>query len=244
MPRRAGCLPMICRRGGIEKNDIGAIRIFDANTEFEISAAAAESFAAMIKRPDKEDNIRIEALPNGPQGAMPSTRPKPEERDYSSKRKPSYKEKSWKQALAGTTSPAGTKSRLLRANLVRRPGFVRRTGPLTRASRSSTASHAAPPRCATPTSASTRSGTSLLTSPKPSATARHHLQSRHSARNRRRTRTGDDRHGQVRLRARCPPSIFVERAKKTAVSVAYLAASRCNAACTFVRRSSDCCRMA
>ena len=26
---------------------------------------------------------------------MPSTRPKPEERDYSSKRKPSYKEKSW-----------------------------------------------------------------------------------------------------------------------------------------------------
>ncbi len=88
-------LPMICRRGGIEKNDIGAIRIFDANTEFEISAAAAESFAAMIKRPDKEDNIRIEALPNGPQGAVPSSRPKPEDRDYSSKRKPSYKEKSW-----------------------------------------------------------------------------------------------------------------------------------------------------
>jgi ATP-dependent RNA helicase DeaD len=88
-------LPMICRRGGIEKNDIGAIRIFDANTEFEISAAAAESFAAMIRRPDKEDNIRIEALPNGPQGAVPSARPKPEDRDYSRKGKPSYKEKSW-----------------------------------------------------------------------------------------------------------------------------------------------------
>jgi ATP-dependent RNA helicase DeaD len=88
-------LPMICRRGGIEKNDIGAIRIFDANTEFEIAASAAESFAAMIKRPDKEDNIRIEALPNGPQGAVPSMRPKPEDRDYSRKRKPSYKEKSW-----------------------------------------------------------------------------------------------------------------------------------------------------
>ena len=88
-------LPMICRRGGIEKNDIGAIRIFDANTEFEIAASAAESFAAMIKRPDKEDNIRIEALPNGPQGAVPAMRPKPEDRDYSRKRKPSYKEKSW-----------------------------------------------------------------------------------------------------------------------------------------------------
>jgi ATP-dependent RNA helicase DeaD len=50
----------------------------------------------MIKRPDKEDNIRIEALPNGPQGAKPSARPSPEDRDYSNaKRKPSYKEKSW-----------------------------------------------------------------------------------------------------------------------------------------------------
>jgi ATP-dependent RNA helicase DeaD len=61
-------LPMICRRGGIDKHDIGAIRIMDTTTEFEISKAAAESFAAMIKRPDKEDNIRIEALAEAPQG--------------------------------------------------------------------------------------------------------------------------------------------------------------------------------
>lgn len=89
-------LPMICRRGGIEKNDIGAIKIYDANSEFEISAEAAEKFLVMIKRPDKEDNIRIEALPNGPQGAKPSARPNAEDRDYSNaKRKPSYKEKSW-----------------------------------------------------------------------------------------------------------------------------------------------------
>ena len=61
-------LPMICRRGGIGKQDIGAIRIFDSSTEFEISANAVDEFTAKIKRPDKEDNIRIEALPNGPQG--------------------------------------------------------------------------------------------------------------------------------------------------------------------------------
>jgi ATP-dependent RNA helicase DeaD len=61
-------LPMICRRGGIDKHDIGAIRIMDTTTEFEISKAAAESFAAMIRRPDKEDNIRIEALAEAPQG--------------------------------------------------------------------------------------------------------------------------------------------------------------------------------
>ena len=55
-------LPMICRRGGIDKSDIGAIRIMDTTSEFEISARAAESFAVKIRRPDKEDNIRIEAL--------------------------------------------------------------------------------------------------------------------------------------------------------------------------------------
>ncbi|WP_420133362.1 DEAD/DEAH box helicase [Rhodopseudomonas sp.] len=55
-------LPMICRRGGITRQDIGAIRILDTTTEFEISAAAAVDFAAQIKRPDKDDNIRIEPL--------------------------------------------------------------------------------------------------------------------------------------------------------------------------------------
>ena len=59
-------LPMICRRGGIDKSDIGAIRIMDTTSEFEISARAAESFAVKIRRPDKEDNIRIEALSRSP----------------------------------------------------------------------------------------------------------------------------------------------------------------------------------
>jgi ATP-dependent RNA helicase DeaD len=68
-------LPMICRRGGVQKQDIGAIRIMDTTTEFEISARVAESFAVKIKRPDKEDNIRIEALLDGPQGeATPERR--------------------------------------------------------------------------------------------------------------------------------------------------------------------------
>lgn len=60
-------LPMICRRGGIDKRDLGAIRIFDATTEFEVSAQAADAFALKIKRPDKEDNIRIEPLTGEPQ---------------------------------------------------------------------------------------------------------------------------------------------------------------------------------
>jgi ATP-dependent RNA helicase DeaD len=61
-------LPMICRRGGIDKHDIGAIRIYESITEFEISAQAAEQFATQIKRPDKEEHIGIEAMPGGPRG--------------------------------------------------------------------------------------------------------------------------------------------------------------------------------
>jgi ATP-dependent RNA helicase DeaD len=59
-------LPMLCRRGSIKKEDIGAIRILDTTTEFEISARVAERFAAQIRRPDKEDSIRIEALAAAP----------------------------------------------------------------------------------------------------------------------------------------------------------------------------------
>jgi ATP-dependent RNA helicase DeaD len=65
-------LPMICRRGGIDKHDIGAIRIYESITEFEISAQAAEQFAIQIKRPDKEEHIGIEALPEGPRGEAPA----------------------------------------------------------------------------------------------------------------------------------------------------------------------------
>ena len=72
-------LPMICRRGGIDKSDIGAIRVMDTTTEFEISARVADKFAVKIRRPDKEDNIRIEALPDGRQAeaAREERAPKP-----------------------------------------------------------------------------------------------------------------------------------------------------------------------
>ncbi|EJN10446.1 DNA/RNA helicase, superfamily II [Bradyrhizobium sp. YR681] len=70
-------LPMICRRGGIDKGDIGAIKIMDTTTEFEISERVAESFAAKIKRPDKEDNIRLEPMAGAPQQQARSEEPSP-----------------------------------------------------------------------------------------------------------------------------------------------------------------------
>jgi ATP-dependent RNA helicase DeaD len=61
-------LPMICRRGGIDKNDIGSIKVMDTTTEFEIAARVADSFAVKIRRPDKEDSIRIEPLADASPG--------------------------------------------------------------------------------------------------------------------------------------------------------------------------------
>lgn len=65
-------LPMICRRGGIDKRDIGAIKVMDTTTEFEISERVADSFAAKVKRPDKEDSIRIEPMAGAPQAQAPA----------------------------------------------------------------------------------------------------------------------------------------------------------------------------
>ncbi len=41
---------MICRVGGLERADIGTIRVFDQETKFEISAEAANKFTADIKK--------------------------------------------------------------------------------------------------------------------------------------------------------------------------------------------------
>jgi ATP-dependent RNA helicase DeaD len=41
-------IPLICRQGGITKGDIGSIRIFHAETKFEIDAAVVEEFARRI----------------------------------------------------------------------------------------------------------------------------------------------------------------------------------------------------
>ena len=42
-------VPMICRKGKVTKQDIGAIRIFDGETRFEIDAKVAERFAEAVQ---------------------------------------------------------------------------------------------------------------------------------------------------------------------------------------------------
>lgn len=48
-------IPEICRQGGVTKREIGAIRIFDDETKFEIATEAAEAFAAKVAKVTKGD---------------------------------------------------------------------------------------------------------------------------------------------------------------------------------------------
>jgi ATP-dependent RNA helicase DeaD len=58
-------LPMICRMGKITKPDIGAIRIFDRDTKFEVNETVAKRFLAAVNQVEKPE-VKIEALNEAP----------------------------------------------------------------------------------------------------------------------------------------------------------------------------------
>ncbi|GGG19264.1 DEAD/DEAH box helicase [Caldovatus sediminis] len=56
-------LPFLCRRGQVTRQEVGAIRVMDRETRFEIAPHAAARFAAALRRPDSHDEgIRIEPM--------------------------------------------------------------------------------------------------------------------------------------------------------------------------------------
>ena len=68
-------IPLLCRVGGVTKQDIGSIRVFDTDTRFEIRREASEGFAAAIADlPPNEP--RISHAGDGPMPAR-QFRPKP-----------------------------------------------------------------------------------------------------------------------------------------------------------------------
>ena len=76
-------LPMICRRGHVTKREIGAIRIFDRETRFQVVAGAVERFEAASAKNDG-DGGRITRLEDGatspaaaPRDDRPAPRPRP-----------------------------------------------------------------------------------------------------------------------------------------------------------------------
>jgi len=52
-------LPLICRLGGVEKGDVGAIRILDTESRFEISEEMAATFTANLPA-DGADEVRVQ----------------------------------------------------------------------------------------------------------------------------------------------------------------------------------------
>ncbi|CAN2533934.1 ATP-dependent+RNA+helicase+DeaD [Methylocapsa aurea] len=54
-------LPMLCRKGNITRQDVGAIRIFEHETKVEVAEAVAANFLRDMRRPGG-DNIRVERL--------------------------------------------------------------------------------------------------------------------------------------------------------------------------------------
>ncbi len=77
-------IPIICRMGGVTKADIGAIRIFDTDTRFEITAGSAERFAAAVRHTSEGGN-RIEPATAGAEARTSGARPG---RSYSSRKTP------------------------------------------------------------------------------------------------------------------------------------------------------------
>jgi ATP-dependent RNA helicase DeaD len=71
-------LPLLCRRGHITKNEVGAIRIGANETAFEIPRAVAGRFSKALARTasEQDDGVVIEALAGNPREAeRPRHRP-------------------------------------------------------------------------------------------------------------------------------------------------------------------------
>ena len=72
-------LPEICRQGEVSKQDIGAIRVFDTETLFQVDAKVADRFAALVAE-RKKGGVRImpasnqsgESVPRAPDGDRPA----------------------------------------------------------------------------------------------------------------------------------------------------------------------------
>ncbi|MTI16043.1 DEAD/DEAH box helicase [Rhodobacteraceae bacterium RKSG542] len=69
-------LPMICRAGHISKNDIGSIRIFDADSRFELPEHLADKFAETVKvHGTGEKSITITRIEGNPERGNSGGRP-------------------------------------------------------------------------------------------------------------------------------------------------------------------------
>ncbi len=72
-------LPLLCRLGHVTKRDIGAIRIFDRDTKFEISKEVADRFLASVAKSDEQEfSIQAAEAP----ARREDRGPRPERREW------------------------------------------------------------------------------------------------------------------------------------------------------------------
>ena len=62
---------MLCRRGNISRQDIGAIRIFDRETKVEIRPELAAHFAASVRTTEGAGAVLIERIDAAPHRSRP-----------------------------------------------------------------------------------------------------------------------------------------------------------------------------
>ncbi len=88
-------LPLLCRRGHITRNEVGAIRIGANETFFQIPRAISGKFADAVARTmgdgDDDENVRIEASDTGPREVARAHRKGPPKGRHNGKPKPHRK---------------------------------------------------------------------------------------------------------------------------------------------------------
>jgi ATP-dependent RNA helicase DeaD len=63
-------LPIICRKGGVDRRHVGRIEIMANETRFEVARAAATHFRKAASKPDKKDpNLKITPMEATPKPA-------------------------------------------------------------------------------------------------------------------------------------------------------------------------------
>ncbi len=68
-------LPLLCRRGGVTRREIGAIRVFPDHTIFEVASSAASEFAASAAEPDpRAPHVRVTLADPAARNAAPPPR--------------------------------------------------------------------------------------------------------------------------------------------------------------------------
>ncbi|MGQ3672173.1 DEAD/DEAH box helicase [Xanthobacter sp. TB0136] len=97
-------LPLLCRRGNVGRSEIGAIRIMDTETLFEVQQSVAARFLAKFRRKD-EDDEGVEIAPVEGQPSMPP-RPKRGKLDNAAPRA----QRPPRQNRMRSTGPAGAPS--------------------------------------------------------------------------------------------------------------------------------------